>query len=206
VNPNTNLSAAIKARDNAAVEVTAIGAKLAKLETALSATSPAVAELAQLRADAHTAALAWNGEGDLPTVDHKQEARLRDEVNAFESSKRSAQDAVKTLDARRAAAQRAQAEANKRAELAALSQLLAEEDPRQVEEIRAIAQAYVNAVETRTTFRRFILTEANRHGDIELNLAAERSYVTFETPVGVADLDGINARLRDLLTGEVEAL
>jgi hypothetical protein len=199
---NTTLSAAIKARDEAAAEIDALQAKIIKLESALAQTSPAVDELAQLRAAAHTAALAWNGEGDLPTVDHKQEARLRDEVAAFEASKRSAQSAVASLVASRDAARRVHDAAAKRAELAAITQVLAEEGPKLDAAVRETAQAHVNAFEMRNTFRRFVLDVANRHGDRALNLAVEHSHVLFDQPTGVANMDGINSRLRDLLTSK----
>jgi hypothetical protein len=199
---NQNLSDAIRARDTAAAEVDAIGAKISKLESGLAQTCPAVGELAALRAAAQAAALSWDGEGPLPTIDHKQAARLQDEIAAFDASKASAQAAVKTLVDRRNAATQARNEANARAEIAALSQILAEFEPRFVEEIKAAAQVYVDLVASRNEMRRFILAEANRRSDYELNRAIEHSHVLFETPVGVANMDGINSRLRDLLTSK----
>jgi hypothetical protein len=196
---NTNLRDAIQARD-AAAEITELAGKIIKLEAAVSKSSPAADELATLRQAAAAAALEWDGESDLPRVDHKREAQLRDEIESFESSKRSAQEAIKVLADRKGAAHRAHAEANKRAELAAMAQLLTEEGPKLDAAVRETAQAYVNANELRTRFRGFILEQANRHGDSELNLRVEHSNILFETPVGVADLTDLNARLAQLLT------
>ena len=81
-----------------------------------------------------------------------------------------------------------------------MAQLLTEEGPKLDAAVRETAQAYVNANELRARFRGFILEQANRRGDSELNLRVEHSNILFETPVGVADLTDLNARLAQLLT------
>jgi hypothetical protein len=131
------------------------------------------------------------------------ERRLSDEVNAFEASKRSAEAGIRTLIDSRVAVQDARNNANARAERLAVAQLLAEEDPAFVAKINDAAKAYTDAVETRSVFLRFILGEANKHGDQSLHHAHQSAMaVSFETPKGNADLDAINARLAQLLTGE----
>jgi hypothetical protein len=199
---HTNIAALVKNRDDAAAEIVLLDAKIEKLQSATQKASPAVVELAQLREGAAHAAANWNGEGELPRVDHKREARLQDEIAAFESSKRSAQSGAKALVDRRAEVQKAHARAENDANAAAIRVLFAEYEPKLVSEIIAARQTFFDLTEKRVAIRRWLLGQANVFGARDLSLAIEHSEAPFTACEPKVDLDDVNERLAELLTAK----
>lgn len=196
---NTTIASAVAARDNAAAEIIAIDAKIEKLEAASQKSSPATIELAQLCQDAAHAAANWNGEGDLPIVDHKREARLRDEIAAFELSKRSAQDGIKTLVDRKIAAQKTRDSAERHAKIEAFKFVLETEGCRLVAEINAARQHLADLDATRKAIHELVLAQARILDERSLFTAVENAHVMFAPIEGKADLAPLNAKIDSLL-------
>jgi hypothetical protein len=197
---NPNLSEAIKARDTAAADIIELNKKIEKLETAAARTCPAVAELARLRDDAARAAAHWDGEGELPAVDHKRAARLADEIAAHDLSQQSARDGIRTLIDRRTVADSTRDSANRYATVAAITHVLETEDRRLVAELNEVRQHHADLNATRNALHEAVLSQARQLDERQLFTAVESvRKVLFEQIVGKANLAPFNEIIASML-------
>jgi hypothetical protein len=195
------LHEAIRARDEAAAEEKRLQSQIEKLERHAASAPPAVAELNGLRDDNRCAFLEYDGDGPVPKVDHKREAKLLDEIQAHSVSTASATAAIRTLVDKREKARAVVRDATRYATVAALLAVFEQEEPRLVAEILAVRQKLVDLDETRTAFRKSVHAQAIELNSPELHRAVERSAQRlFEAPKPNADLSVLNAKVDALLS------
>jgi hypothetical protein len=206
---NHQLSAAIKARDEAAVDLDALTVQTAKLERAIATTSSAIPALNAAREENRLAFLAWSeagSEGDYPVA--ADTSRLEADVQLHNNGVASAQAALQSVIARREVAKARHAAASKYVGVNALLVLVAEEDPKLIAKIESAQQKLLDLDATRTALRKFLGGQADITKERELYVALERmNAVQLTSSAGNANLDAINARLTALQTGaKVESI
>jgi hypothetical protein len=209
-----HLHEACTARDIATVEIEGLDARLIKLERHAQSASPAVAELNALREDnarAFAAAAEADGELLIPAVDHKREAKLRDEIEAHRISVDSANAAISTLVAQRAAAYKTRDGASRYATVAAVEQLIESESVKLFAEVNAAVQTYTDLVAKIDRLRAFTFQHADSLDARELRVAAERfdkaRNATLVRPEPSPDRGEWHAKLAALMAGDkVEAI
>lgn len=173
----THLSQAIAARYNAAAEGAAIDAQIAKLSTLAQSTCGATAQLNTLRDLSAVAFEAWSqtGEGAVPTVDAKRQAKLRDEIEAHRVSTDSASRAIQGLNAKRNAATQTEQRASRAAHVMAIEQTLADALPTFMAAINEAGQALAEKIGAIDGLFGFVTSEAHRLGERSLFVAMERA-------------------------------
>ena len=211
-----NLRDAIKARDDAAAEITALGAKIERLSTLAQGTSPAVADRNALVNDHQAALAAWagTGDGDPPLLDSDRKARLEAEIRAFEDSKRSANDGIAAMNATRSK----HLEVFRRAEVAAqfhgVENVATEVLPEIISGVNAALAAHTVAVSKLESLRVWIMDEARRAADAGIGnglfALAERTLdqanKALVQPPQIIDATDLRSRLADVLSARtVEA-
>jgi hypothetical protein len=205
---NTNhLAEAVAAKQAAIEEISPLQAQIVRLERHAQSASPAVAELNALREDtvrSFAAAAEADGELLIPAVDHKREAKLRDEIEAHRLSVDSANAAISTLVAQRNAAQKTRDGAARYATVAALKHMLETESATLFAEINAAAQIYVDLDARLDRLRSVVVEYARTLDERELYVAVEHLDKAKRTalfrPEPSADTGEWRAKLADLLS------
>jgi hypothetical protein len=204
-----HLHEAIRARDEAAVEAERIQARIVKLERHAQSASPAVAELNALRDDAaRSFATAAEAHGELliPAVDHKREARLRDEIEAHRLSVESANAAISTLVAQRNKAYATRDGAGRFAMIASVEQLVETESAKLFAEVNATMQVYVDLISRLDRLRAFAFHHADALDARELRVAGEKfdkaRNATLVKPEPSPDTGEWRVKLAELLAGD----
>jgi hypothetical protein len=202
---NTNvLHEAIRARDEAAAEEKRLQAQIERLERHAASASPAVVELAQLKADAAAAMAAWSeadGEGKIPSSDFARQAKLENELRAHTTSVENANTAIRDLVGKREKARAVVRDATRYATVAALLAVFEQEEPRLVAEIEDTRQKLADLDTTRTAFRKSVHAQAIELNSPELHRAVERAAQRlFDAPKPNADLSVLNAKVDALLS------
>jgi hypothetical protein len=206
---NSNISEARAARDHAIADIERLQAKISKLERHAQSASPAVAELNALREDsARSFAAAAEADGELliPAVDHKREAKLRDEIEAHRLSVDSANAAISTLVAQRNAAQKTRDGAARYAQIAAVQHLLETESVALFAAVNETMRVYVDLIGRLDRLRAFTFHHADAIDARELRVAAEKfdkaRNATLVRPETSPDSGEWHTKLASLLVGD----
>jgi hypothetical protein len=206
---SNHLAEALKARDGAIADIDRLQSKITKLERHAQSASPAVAELNALREDSarsFAAAAAEDGELLAPAVDHKREAKLRDEIEAYRLSVESANSAISTLVAQRNAAYTVRDSAGRYATEAAVRHLIEAESVALFAAVNESLRTYVDLTARLDRLRAFTFSHANALDSRELRVAAENfdkaRNATLVRPEPSPDSGEWHAKLAALLVGD----
>jgi hypothetical protein len=211
---NSQLTAALRVRDEARAEIGAIDSRLAKLERLTQSVSPAATEKATLHSDHAHHLKAWVASNDAdappPALDADRLARMDAEIRAFESSKASASDGISALlRAREPILARARA-AEAALHFAAVEHVATDMLSSLVEKYNDAHVAVVAAKGRLESLHGFIIGEAERRkdsgGDNGLFSLAERLWneareKTVAPPTRI-DRSEFSAKLNELLAGD----
>jgi hypothetical protein len=206
---NNHLHEALMARDAALADIERLNERLVKLERHAASASPAVAELNALREDnarAFASAAEADGELLIPAVDHKREAKLRDEIEAHRLSVDSANAAISTLVAQRNAAQKTRDGAARYAQIAAVQHLLETESVALFAAVNETMRVYVDLIGRLDRLRAFTFHHADAIDARELRVAAEKfdkvRNATLVRPEASPDSGEWHTKLASLLVGD----
>jgi hypothetical protein len=212
---NTQLHAALKARDDVVENLKPIDQRIAKIERLLQTASPAVAEKSALHSD-HTVRLKdWVASGDVdappPAIAADRLARLDAEISAHESSKASASEGLRALVAARSKLVDEHRTAIAAAQFAASEHAITEALPKMIDDFNSAHRVLVEAKDRIDNAYRFLMAEGARLANTQYNGLAERMWSEVKaktvTPVSREDYTPFRDRIAALLApANVEAI